>query len=73
LPYVTSLADPSHTNTAVVCCTWFGNFAAALYRVDDQFGREPDVTVDVYTISDLEQRIESIDLLEQGLASTAVN
>jgi hypothetical protein len=31
------------------------------------------VNLDVYTISDLGQRLESVNLLEQSLASTAVN
>jgi hypothetical protein len=41
--------------------------------VADQLGRGLGVNFNVYTISDLGQRIESVNLLEQRLASAAVN
>ena len=39
--------------------------------VADQFGHLLGVNLDVYTISDLGQRLESVNLLEQSLASPA--
>jgi hypothetical protein len=41
--------------------------------VADQLGHGLGVNLDVYTISDLGQRLESVNLLELSLASTAVN
>jgi hypothetical protein len=41
--------------------------------VADQLGNGLVVNLDVYTISDLTQRLESVNLLEQSLASTAIN
>jgi integrase len=41
--------------------------------VADQLGHGLGVNLDVYTISNLGQRLESVNLLEQSLASTAVN
>jgi hypothetical protein len=41
--------------------------------VADQLGHGLGVNLGVYTISDLGQRLESVNLLEQSLASTAVN
>ena len=41
--------------------------------VADQLGHGLGVNLDVYTISDLTQRSESVNLLEQSLASTAIN
>lgn len=41
--------------------------------VADQLGHGLGVNLDVYTISDLTQRLESVSLLEQSLASTAIN
>ena len=41
--------------------------------VADQLGHGLGVNLDVYTISDLTQRLESVNLLEQSLGSTAVN
>jgi hypothetical protein len=39
----------------------------------DQLGHQLGVNLVVYTISHLTQRLESVNLLEQSLASTAVN
>jgi hypothetical protein len=39
----------------------------------DQLGHGLGVNLDVYTISDLGQRLESVNLLEQSLASSAIN
>jgi hypothetical protein len=41
--------------------------------VADQLGQGLVVNLDVYTISDLEQRLESMNLLKQSLSSMAVN
>ena len=41
--------------------------------VADQLGHGLGVSLDVYTISDLTQRLESVNLLEQSLAFTAIN
>jgi hypothetical protein len=41
--------------------------------VAEQLGHGPGVNLDVYSISDLTQRLESLNLPEQSLASTAVN
>jgi hypothetical protein len=41
--------------------------------VADQLGHGVGVSLDVYTISDLGQRLESVNLLEQSLASNAVH
>ena len=41
--------------------------------VADQLGHGLGVNLDVYTISDLSQRLDSVNLLEQSLASTAIN
>jgi len=41
--------------------------------VADQLDHGLGVNLDVYTISDLTQRLESVNLLEQSLASTSVN
>jgi hypothetical protein len=41
--------------------------------VADQLGHGLGVNLDVYTISDLTQRHESVNLLEQSLASSAIN
>jgi hypothetical protein len=41
--------------------------------VADQLGHRLGVNLDVYTISDLTQRLESVGVLEQSLASTAIN
>jgi hypothetical protein len=39
----------------------------------DQLGHGLGINLDVDTISDLGQRLESVNLLEQSLASSAVN
>ena len=41
--------------------------------VADQLGHGLEVNLDVYTISDLGQRLESVNLLEQSLASPAAS
>jgi len=41
--------------------------------VADELGHGLGVNLDVYTISDSGQRLESVNLLEQSLASSAVN
>jgi integrase len=41
--------------------------------VADQLGHGLGVNLDVYTVSDLGQRLESVNLLEQSLASAAIN
>jgi|SRR6185295_11750763 len=41
--------------------------------IADQLGHGLGVNLDVYTISDLGQRLESVNLLEQSLTSTAIN
>ena len=41
--------------------------------VPDQLGHGLGVNLNVYTISDLGQRLESVNLLEQSLASPAIN
>jgi integrase len=41
--------------------------------VADQLGHGLGVNLDVYTISDLGQRLESVNILEQALASTTIN
>jgi integrase len=41
--------------------------------VADQLGHGLGVNLDVYTISDLTQRLESVNLLEQSLASPSIN
>jgi hypothetical protein len=41
--------------------------------VADQLGHGLVANLDVYTISDLGQRLESVNLLEQSLASTTIS
>ena len=41
--------------------------------VADQLGHGIGVNIDTYTISDLTQRLESVNLLEQSLASAAIS
>ena len=41
--------------------------------VADQLGHGLGVNLDVYTISDLGQRLVSVNLLEQSLASPSIN
>ena len=41
--------------------------------VADQLAHGLGMNLDVYTISDLTQRLESVNLLEQSLASTAID
>jgi len=41
--------------------------------VADQLGHGLGVNLNVYTISDLGERLESVNLLEQSLASPAIN